>query len=108
MAADGDINSYCSSVQSLNRTCKHTVANRTAAHGPKLSRLLLGDMEISDIMIPHAGRTDGARGFWEQTEKQRQLWGAPVTWMILWRAAGEAAPDTPMSSDLSKASIRSC
>lgn len=63
-------------------------------------------MEISDIMIPHAGRTDGARGFWEQTEKQG-CFGAPVTWMILWRAAGEAATDTPMSYDLSKASIRS-
>lgn len=63
-------------------------------------------MEISDIMIPHAGRTDGALGFWEQTEKQGSF-GAPVTWMILWRAAGEAATDTPMSYDLSKASIRS-
>lgn len=63
-------------------------------------------MEISDIMIPHAGRTDGARGFWEQTEKQGSF-GAPLTWMILWRAAGEAAAVTPMSYDLSKASIRS-
>lgn len=57
-------------------------------------------------MIRHAGRTDGAQGFWEQTEKQGSF-GAPVTWMILWRAAGEAATDTPMSYDLSKASIRS-
>lgn len=63
-------------------------------------------MEIADITIPHAGRTDGARGFWEQTEKQGSF-GAPVTWMILWRAAGEAATVTPMSYDLSKASIRS-
>lgn len=63
-------------------------------------------MEISDIMIPHAGGTDGARGFWEQTEKQGSF-GAPVTWMILWRAAGLAATDTPMRYDLSKASIRS-
>lgn len=64
-----------------------TVTNHTAAHGPKLIWLFLGDMEISDIMIPHAGRTDGARGFWRQTEKQGSF-GAPVTCMILWRAAG--------------------